>query len=596
MKKVLCFLTICLYIAACSPKTEISKPTISPPSKMSQPPISPPSVISQATITPTIIISQPIILPAIGLSKIAFVSDRDGNPEIYLMNPDGSNQTRLTDSPFVDGAPAWSSDGQKIAFFTERDGNYEIYSMSVDGTNLLNLTNNSWDDEDPDWSPDMTKIVFYSIRDGNHEIYLMDSDGSNQTRLTDNPDFDGIPRWSPDGKFIAFTSVRNGNMDIYVMNSDGSNQTPLTDHPADDIAPVWSPDGEQIAFDSIRDGDWELYTMRKDGTNQTRITYDIPYYGFADWSHDGQKYVFLYDNGQDYDIYSMDAEGKNISILVSLASNDYDPRWSPGTPTVNLSVITKPTEDYSVTAIPSNSSTLIPPRPTTATLSNQGGVIIGWGTTQFILYGQRSGTNAEGIQIVNAITMDEVKGQTGVQNTLNGNGPPLFTYFPNQQFTSSDGKTALADISVGSTDDPNISIGFLWTSEIDGIFPPGKAADAQMELFSVQSEQTMELEGWLQFGKVWLAETNATPDKSQENLDFLLFHSDEDIYVLGFLPDYQYDLPSIDLSGSAPAARSGEEHTYLIKGFLGGKISIPLGNMFLIPVPIFQVTSIEWKK
>ena len=117
-----------------------------------------------------------------------------------------------------------------------------------------------------------------------------------------------------------------------------------------------------------------------------------------------------------------------------------------------------------------------------------------------------------------------------------------------------------------------------------------------MELFSVQSGQPMELKGWLQLGKVWLADNSGSTDKSQENLDFFLFHNQEDIYVLGFLPDYQSNLPDTDLSGSASAARSGEEYAYLVKGFLGGTLYIPLGNMFPVPVPILQVTSIERKE
>jgi dipeptidyl aminopeptidase/acylaminoacyl peptidase len=66
--------------------------------------------------------------------KIAFISDRDGNNEIYVMNPDGSDQTRLTNNNYDDGAPAWSPDGTKIASNTNRDGNHEIYTMNADGS------------------------------------------------------------------------------------------------------------------------------------------------------------------------------------------------------------------------------------------------------------------------------------------------------------------------------------------------------------------------------------------------------------------------------------------------------------------------------
>ena len=83
---------------------------------------------------------------------IAFTSDRDGNNEIYLMNPDGSGQTRLTDNGAQDYFPTWSSDGTRIAFVSDRDGNNEIYVMKADGSRQTRLTNNSTDDELPAWS------------------------------------------------------------------------------------------------------------------------------------------------------------------------------------------------------------------------------------------------------------------------------------------------------------------------------------------------------------------------------------------------------------------------------------------------------------
>ena len=98
--------------------------------------------------------------------KIAFRSDRDGNGEIYVMNADGTNQTRLTNNSAEDIWPSWSPDGTKIAFMSDRDGNGEIYVMNADGTNQTRLTNNSATEYCPSWSPDGTKIVFMSNRDG----------------------------------------------------------------------------------------------------------------------------------------------------------------------------------------------------------------------------------------------------------------------------------------------------------------------------------------------------------------------------------------------------------------------------------------------
>ena len=91
--------------------------------------------------------------------RIAFGS---GDGEIYAMDPDGSNVTRLTRNFNVDGFPDWSQDGRRIAFVSNRDGNSEIYAMDDDGSNVARLTNNSDSDQFPDWSPDGRRIAFQS--------------------------------------------------------------------------------------------------------------------------------------------------------------------------------------------------------------------------------------------------------------------------------------------------------------------------------------------------------------------------------------------------------------------------------------------------
>ena len=147
--------------------------------------------------------------------KITFHSKRDGNYEIYVMNADGSGEaTRLTNNTAAENTnPSWSPDGDKIAFTSRveiqrssitgiaMDGNYEIFVMDADGSNQTRLTDDPARDADPSWSPDSTRIAFASSRDRNwnYEIYVMDADGSNQTRLTDSPARDSKPSWGPGG-------------------------------------------------------------------------------------------------------------------------------------------------------------------------------------------------------------------------------------------------------------------------------------------------------------------------------------------------------------------------------------------------------------
>lgn len=219
------------------------------------------------------------------IPKIAFVSNRDGNKEIYVMGTDGKNQTRLTQNQTDDTSPDWSPDGKRIAFRSSRDGDYEIYIMDVDGKNQIRLTQNQARDQNPAWSPDGKRIVFASRQnDGNLGIYVMDMDGKNQTRLTQNKADDQNPAWSPDGKRIAFDSDRDGNKQIYVMDVDGKNQIRLTHNKANDQNPAWNPDGKKITFDSTRDGNEQIYVMDADGKNQTNLTQNKSNDGMPAWS------------------------------------------------------------------------------------------------------------------------------------------------------------------------------------------------------------------------------------------------------------------------------------------------------------------------
>jgi TolB protein len=138
----------------------------------------------------------------------------------------------------------WSPLGSKIVFASNRDGRDEIYVMNANGSQQTRLTNNLVWDNRPRWSPDREKIAFErSYPDDNYEIFVMNADGSGETRLTDNPDYDWYPVWSPDGNKITFTSSRDGNYEIYVMNADGSGQTRLTDNLAADGEADWDNRG-----------------------------------------------------------------------------------------------------------------------------------------------------------------------------------------------------------------------------------------------------------------------------------------------------------------------------------------------------------------
>ena len=265
--------------------------------------------------------------------KIAFVSDRDGNNEIYVMESDGSNQTRLTNNPADDTQPAWSPDGARIAFVSQRDGNYEIYAMSADGSNQTRLTNNSEFDLSPDWSPDGGKIVFTRLGD----IVVMKADGSGQTTITSRGAL-YAPVWSPDGTKIAFEDSSVGQMAtaIFVMNADGSGARLLTDGQDFNFSysPAWSPDGAKVLFvhDFFLCGALgttcnELFIINADGSNQRLLSSGV---ANPAWSPDGTRITF--DDSalsSNRDVFVANSNGGGAVNLSNHPAHDFDPAWGP---------------------------------------------------------------------------------------------------------------------------------------------------------------------------------------------------------------------------------------------------------------------------
>jgi Tol biopolymer transport system component len=323
-------------------------------------------------------------LPNLSNTKIAFVSNRDGNDEIYLMNSDGTNQTRLTNNIGYDFNPTFSQDNKKIIFWTNRDGNDEIYSMNIDGTELTNLTKNSGNDRffrlsinnktfcfvsnrhnagnyeiysinidgtelkrltnsiagnnSPQFSPDGSKIVFgrEPVGLGFYEICIMNADGSNLKSLIASKEQLYIPSFSPDGKKIVFTKGTYQYSEIYTMNIDGTEQLQLTNNTSRDINPAFSPDGIKIFFGTDRESNYPLlirnndfYSMNVDGSEQKKIaksSESSP--SDFNFSPDGQKIIFTSYQDDNNNICSINMDGTEKKKLINQYYGNFQPSWS----------------------------------------------------------------------------------------------------------------------------------------------------------------------------------------------------------------------------------------------------------------------------
>lgn len=266
--------------------------------------------------------------------ELAFVSDRDGDFEVYVMNLDGSNLRKLTDNSAFDSEPAWSPDGERLAFVTDRDGNFEIYVMNADGTDETRLTENDGADFGPAWSPDRGSIAYYSQTAArNFDLYVMSPHGTERQRLTNSPAHETDPTWSPDGEKIAFLDrlVVNGHpAQLRVLDLQSLEVTSLSQNDeGSDQLPAWSPDGTSIVFASDRDGDNEVYVIEADGSGLVGLTEDPANDSAPAWSPDGERLAFVTDRDGNFEIYLMNADGSALQRITVDQAADGLPTWRP---------------------------------------------------------------------------------------------------------------------------------------------------------------------------------------------------------------------------------------------------------------------------
>jgi Tol biopolymer transport system component len=285
------------------------------------------TVTDGGTVSTTFDINCPLALS----DKIVFDSDRDGDVDIYVMDPSGTGVQQLTNEAGRDAEPYVSRNGTRIVFVSSRDGNKDIYVMDANGGNQTPLTNDAADDTEPAFSQDGSKIVFSRGVGAASEVWVMDADGSNETQLTFEAGRDGLAQWSPDGTKIAFSSERDGDLAVWVMDADGDNPTKLADDTGLDFGPAFSPDGTKIVFTSERDGNRNIYVMNADGSSETPLTTDAADDLAPQWSPDGLQIVFasFRDDASDAEVYVMNANGTSQTNITSNAAHDFEASWSP---------------------------------------------------------------------------------------------------------------------------------------------------------------------------------------------------------------------------------------------------------------------------
>jgi len=291
-------------------------------------------------------------------SKIVFVSDRSSpeSPEIWKMDPDGSNATRLTFNTASDSFPNLSPDGTKIVFQTNRDGNFEIYSMRSDGSNQIRLTDTPDLEGVPRFSPDGSKIVFHSVANDINakvQVFVMNADGTGRVQISTGFLQAGDPVFSPDGSKIAFVGRQDAGIgnEIFVMNADGSGATRLTNNDVDDLFPDFSPDGTKIVF-GHGIGSYDIWLMNADGTGQASLTSNDIDERNPTFSPDGTKIAFNTENVENREIYTINIDGTGLTNITNNPSYDLLPFWGLRAPDEDFDGVNNRTDNCPLVSNP----------------------------------------------------------------------------------------------------------------------------------------------------------------------------------------------------------------------------------------------------
>lgn len=281
--------------------------------------------------------------------EIAFASNRNGGFDIFSQEASGAGEIKsIVASGGDDLTPEWSPDGLKLLYVSDRDGDYEIYVKAVGGQDEK-LTDNASDDVHPAWSPNGDRILFASDRSGSYfQIFSMLANGSDVRQVGSIANNHAMyPRYSPDGGRIAFmrasvaVAACQWNWDVWLMDADGSNQQRVISRLGADLYPRWSPDGSQIVFASCRNFlDFDLYSIDTSTGSEQRLTaWFLKNEWAASYAPDGQHLTFSTDYDGNIEVYTMLAQGEEAANLTRHSGDDLPPSWKAinNTPSFSIS-------------------------------------------------------------------------------------------------------------------------------------------------------------------------------------------------------------------------------------------------------------------
>jgi Tol biopolymer transport system component len=307
-------------------------------------------------------------------SKIAFVSDKQGNADIFIVSATGGQPVRLTDSKYDDDRPVWSPDGNWLALQSNREGAKNIWIVSAQGGHARKVTPDHLSASRPSWSPDGATIAFQNVGSEVADIWTISTSGEGAHRLTNGPGKKYPFGWSPDGSFIGYNvrSASNENLfavpvtggepiqitrhsdhewypswaprenrvlfcatwgdamtEVWTANLAAGLLTQISNHLHEDYGPVWSPDGNYIVYITKREGQNELYVTPSAGGQPISLgLHEFIPVGWPQWSPDGNSIAFSTNVEREH-IYSIPVTGGSPKRLMTGSEDERYPVFSP---------------------------------------------------------------------------------------------------------------------------------------------------------------------------------------------------------------------------------------------------------------------------
>ncbi len=261
-------------------------------------------------------------------TRMAYVSARSGNKEIYMSDFDGFGEYALTSNGSINLSPAWSPDGKAIYYTSYKDGAPHLWAVNLDSGKHVKVSSYKGINSAAAIAPNSDEICLTLTKDGNAELYLLDLSGNIKHRLTRTSAIESSPSFGPGGYTIAFSSDRTGTPQVYVMDRDGLNVERVTYQGNYNDSPSLSPDGTKIAFVTRGTrGSFDICVVDVTGEHFEVITRrgsnENPH-----WAPDGFHLVFARRTGDSYDVYISDFKGIT-ERRISSDSQSTNPYWSP---------------------------------------------------------------------------------------------------------------------------------------------------------------------------------------------------------------------------------------------------------------------------